>query len=396
VKWGQGGDPELDVNPPAPAGGNGGATDVGVTADTINIGQMVSNSGISAGIFDGVIESAQKYADLVNAGGGIYGRKIKIAVKDDSFDVTKDTTLCTPLVDSSFALVGSMALADTGCYSKMKSSGIPLVAGLSWDPNIAKLPNAYIPPPNEYSSLPPAIYKALNPDLKKVWLCMTGAPGTEAQGKAETAAWEAVGVQVVNQGTLPGNVADYTAAVLKAKNAGAQGIDCFSTQVQVTAAIAKAVVQQGWKPMFATGFSVYDPNFIKLAGDAANNGWAYAASVPYLDEGLIASTAGGQQYIKQVGHAPQTASDYFGWEFMNLAVQALVKAGPDLTRKSFLDALSGIHKFTAGGLVPAWDPGAKNEMSSCFALQVIKDGKFVQTVPEEGSILCGGDFFPKS
>jgi ABC-type branched-subunit amino acid transport system substrate-binding protein len=238
------------------------------------------------------------------------------------------------------------------------------------------------------------MFKAQNPGLKKVWMCWTSAPGVQQQLEAEAAAWQSIGIETVNQGPLPGNVADYTGAVVKAKQAGANGIDCFGTQVQVTAALAKAVVQQGWKPLMSTGYSVYDPKFPELAGSAAN-GWGYGTALPNLNAELMGSTQGGKDYIAQVGHPPQTASDYMGWEMMDLAVQALVKAGPNLTRKSFLDALSSFHNFGANGLVPPFDIGSKTENGTCFTLQMIEDGKFVQKMPDTGNQICGGEYFPK-
>jgi ABC-type branched-subunit amino acid transport system substrate-binding protein len=392
VQYGSGGDPEQPVNPPAPSGGNGGATDTGVTATTINLGQMVSNTGLAMGIFDGMLKSTKSYVDMVNAGGGVYGRKLQLTTQDDGFDQTKDTALCEPLVDKSFAMVASMALADAGCYDKLKSSNIPDVSPVAWDPRIPQLPNVFIPAPNTYSNLIPAIQKALHPDIKKVWLCETNGPGIAAQAAPEKKAWESVGVQVLDQGALPGNAADYTAAVVKAKNAGADAVDCFSTSVTVTAALAKAISQQGWKPKVMQGYSVYTSDFLKLAGSAAD-GWSYGIGVPFMDQQAVLSTQAGKDYQKSVGETPQTINDTFGWEYMDLVVQALVKAGPNLTRASFADALKGFHNFTANGLMPPWDPGAKGQMSTCFAMEGVQDGKFVQTAPDAGKLVCGGSLF---
>lgn len=390
--YGSGGDAEEGVAPPAPSGGNGGATAPGVTATTITIGQLMSLSGPGAGVFQGVVDSAKPYADYVNSLGGVYGRKIQIDVGDDAFDVVKDQAVCSKMVPQVFAMVGGMATADTGCYPLMRSTGVPVVGPIVFDPRIYSLPNAFVPRPNSYSNLPGAIQLALHPEVKKVWLCEQDVPGIAAQAAPEQHMWESLGMQVLNLPPLPSNAPDYTAAVVKAKNAGAQAVDCFSAAAQVSSQVAKAMAQQGWDPPIKQGFSVYDKNFLALAGSAAN-GWSTGIQVPTLDQAEFTSTPGGKLYQTWVGKLPQTTHDFFGWEYMDLFVQALVKAGPDLTWDGLLTALKSIHNFSANGLVPPFDVSNKGENATCEALVRVSNGKFEQVLPGKNELICGGKFF---
>jgi ABC-type branched-subunit amino acid transport system substrate-binding protein len=392
ITYGTGGDAEVPVNPPAPAGGNGGATAPGVTANKITIGQLLSLTGPAPGVFQGVADSSQAYVDYVNSLGGVYGRKLSISLKDDSFDVVKAQAACENLVPNVFAMVSVFALGGTGCYPSVQSSGVPFLAPILYDPRFTTLPNVAAPRPNYYSNLQPAIQKALHPGIKKVWICAQDVPGIAAQEAPERKAWESLGLQVLNLPPLPSNAPDYTAAVVRAKNAGADVVDCFSTGIQVTVQVAKAMAQQGWKPAVKQGFSVYDANFAKLAGAAAD-GWSVGVQVPSLDPALFESTPGGKLYTKWVGHAPTSLVDIYGWEYMDLFVQALVKAGPKPTQQSLLTATRTFENFSANGLVPPFNAGGKGSQTTCLSLYQMSGGKLSQVAPERGKLFCGGAFF---
>jgi ABC-type branched-subunit amino acid transport system substrate-binding protein len=392
VQYGSGASTELSVASAAPSGGNGGATAPGVTSTTIQLGQLISLTGLAPGVFAGVAASAKAYVNYVNSLGGVYGRKLVLQVGDDSFDVVKDSTVCQRLVSQAFALTAGFATADTGCYPLMKSSGIPVVGPIVYDPRIYALPNAFVPQPDSYSNLLQAIQLALHPGITKVWLCEQDVPGIAAQAAPEAAAWKSLGVQVLNLAPLASSAPDYTAAVVQAKNAGAQAVDCFSPDAQVTAQVARAMAQQGWDPPVKMGYSSYSAAFKGLAGSAAN-GWSTGVQVPTLDPAQFLSTPAGKLYKKWVGNTPQTSYDYYGWEYLDLAVQGLVKAGPDLTRASFVAAMKAIHQFTAGGLVPPFDPGNKAEPTTCLAMMQIVNGATTQVVPQKGDLVCGGKFY---
>ena len=68
--------------PAAPAGGNGGATDVGVTATSIKIGGTFFNGGYLDKYSQVTEQAASAYFKYVNDQGGVYGRKIEFVPCD--------------------------------------------------------------------------------------------------------------------------------------------------------------------------------------------------------------------------------------------------------------------------------------------------------------------------
>ena len=89
------------------------AADPGLSAKEIVLGYSGPLTG-SAGQVYGKLPGAMKaYFDHINANGGVYGRKIKLVVRDDKYLPTLAATQTTNLVlnDKVFALVGALGTA---------------------------------------------------------------------------------------------------------------------------------------------------------------------------------------------------------------------------------------------------------------------------------------------
>lgn len=398
IKYGTGGSPELPVNPAKPKSGNGGATAQGVTATSINIGDVMSISGPTPGVFNDVTESAQAYVDYVNSLGGVYGRKLSLSVGDDAYDVTKDQAVCAKLIPQSFALVASYGFADAGCYPQVKSSGIPWISQIVFDPQLYGLPNVIAPNPVAYSNLEQEVEIAAHKGtpIKKVWLCEIQAPGIAAQAAPETAVWESLGVQVLNLAPLPADATNYTAEVVQAKEDGADAVDCFSTPSQIDATVALEMAQQNWNPPIKRGYAIYSPTFVKLAGEAGK-GWTTSVGVPYLNQKEFTSTPGGKLYSKWFKkvtgqQAPFEDAGSSGWTEMDLFVQALVRTGPDLTWSKLLKTIKttkAFNNFSADGVTPPYKVWPTSN-GSCLAVVEDNGTALVQEAPKAGYLDCGG------
>ncbi len=127
------------------------AADPGVTATEIKLGVSTPLTG-SAGLAYGKVPGAMKaYFDYINANGGVYGRKIKLVVRDDKYLPTLAATQTTNLIlkDNVFALVGALG---TATHSKaytaasLAAKNVPdlfVNTGFSGFGNIAKYPTTF-------------------------------------------------------------------------------------------------------------------------------------------------------------------------------------------------------------------------------------------------------------
>ena len=99
--------------------------------------------------------------------------------------------------------------------------------------------------------------------------------------------------------------------------------------------------------------------------------------------------------MKQTG--AQSHEDLYsawGWGSAMLAVQALQKAGPHLTRQAFLKALGTIHEFDGQGMFAKADPAGKGP-NSCYVVLNVVNGQWVRKDTPATGFRCGGFYHYK-
>src|SRR5581483_10568595 len=132
------------------------------------------------------------------------------------------------------------------------------------------------------------------------------------------------------------------------RNAGVKGL-ILQGEVSTMARIASAMHDANFKIPFADwGAPAYDPGFITLSNGGAEGAVLNQLLAMYAgeDAGTIPEVALFDKWMHQVDSG-QTI-DYYAaqsWAAGNLITQALIKAGPKVTRKSLLAALGTIHSF---------------------------------------------------
>ena len=76
------------------------------------------------------------------------------------------------------------------------------------------------------------------------------------------------------------------------------------------------------------------------------------------------------------------------WGDTILAVTALQNAGPNPTRKSFLEAVGNLKNFDAGGIVPPFNPLDKVQQP-CVLIMHFHAGKWRRADPPQQGYDCG-------
>jgi ABC-type branched-subunit amino acid transport system substrate-binding protein len=382
---------------PAPAGGNGGKTDVGVTATSIDTGSPVAASGPLPGAQLNTFLGSKAYYAYVNASGGIYGRRLNTTRMETGFDASQGQAVCTKYIPQMFALVATQSNVDAACFPAVKQSGIPWVG--SWfDPEFYALPNALANvsagKPATGTSTACALYKRANPSISKAAIMWVNTAGIQEFVKSEVACWTKVGVQVVyNYGVDPQAV-NLTPYVLQAKNKGADIMDAFAVDVTEASRIAQAMAQQGWNPTLKANYATYDAKWHKLAGAGAS-GWQTTinyVTVPFLDSAAMNKIPGGAKFEywwrKVNGSAPIDSFALEGWTAASFFAQGAIDAGPKLTRAKLLASLAKIENWNNDGLSPMYKHPGK-EISLCnLVMEATADG-YVQKLP----VTCAGELF---
>lgn len=381
------------VGSPTAPGGNGGATDVGVTADEVVLGNVSTLSGPVPGLFQGAVVGAQAVIAYQNSIGGIHGRTIRMDVRDDHFDSGSNRAQTVELLAETFALLGSASLYDDAAADQIESAGVP-------DASFA-LSEARRALPNNFSVAP--VTPGAAPTGPFLWWKerFPGAVGAVASIYADIpsarslhlsyqAAAESVGYRWVYSRAFQATETSFTADVIRMRQSGVRMVFLVAADERTTSRLAREMEQQDFTPEVFAG--TYFPGIVELAGSAVEG--MYSGS-PYSlfggeDAGIIPEVALMNEWIQRVspGFKPNTFAAT-AWSEGRLLFQAMGAAGPGLTRDGVIAALRQIDDFSADGLLAPAGPASKRP-PICFVMSQVQDGVWTRIDPREG-YRCDGE-----
>jgi ABC-type branched-subunit amino acid transport system substrate-binding protein len=385
-----------------PPGGNGGASDVGVTADTITVGNVATLTGPVPGLFKGAFYGTNACFQYQNSLGGLYGRKFKVQSADDQLNQDQNRAQTAALTAKAFALVGSFSVFDGGMTQPVQQANIPDV-GFALDVARGALKQNYSPQPNPGGWLtgPLIYYKAHFPDaVQAVGAIIGDVPSALATWAWEKSAMQALGYKIIYEQTYEPTQTDFTYDVFSMKSKGVKAL-FTPADVNSMARIASTLKQQNYKMQLpAYGGNAYDPAFITLAGADAVEGTLMNQSLAmYLGEdkasvpevGLLLTWAD-RVYP---GYKPDIFAGY-GWASCRLFLQALEAAGPRATRAGLFGALSKIDSFDDHGMLGVAGPASKRP-TTCYLLLQIHNGQWTRSPDDPATgFRCDGAFHLKS
>lgn len=381
----------------APPGGNGGATDIGITADTIVVSNVSDISGAVPGLFEDAQLAAKAYVAYFTAKEGtIYGRKLKLLALDSRLDSGANRSASIEACEKSFASVGSVSAFDMGGAPVIRDCGIPDIRGLSTTAQMKEVPNAY--PINAAGTggvrstgafgwaadkFPEAVKKA-------AYIYIDGEV-TRQQVEEDAEATTAIhGYNWIAKPAIGITETNYAPVVRQLKDAGAQYVT-FTGAYQQAAGLAKEMKAQSYTPqVWQPTVTAYSPDYIAQAGAGAEG--TYVAVTASLNEERdrnpeLTTYA---QWLNQVAPgATPTGIGQFAWAAVALFVEQMKAVGPKPTRKALLARIPEIRNYTGNELFPGQDVGGR-KLGSCTNVVQVKGGKFVRVVPPEpGTRRCG-------
>jgi hypothetical protein len=376
----------------APAGGNGGATDVGITKDSIVIYNISDVSGAVPGLFEDARFATQAYIKYFNARyGTLYGRKIVLKTLDSQLDSGANRSAALDLCANGFAGVGSISAFDQGAADPEKQCGVPDVRGIATTDQMKAVPNVF--PVNaagtgHYRGLAQFAWAASAPDpkirasiKKAAYVYSDGEVTRQQSSQDKEAATKAYGFNWVADEPFPTSSTDYTAVVADLKKHGAEFVT-FSGAYQQAAGIVKTMADQNYHPVvWQPTVTAYTPNYLQQAGAAAE-GTFVGIQPTLLEEAKFSPEL--QLYGQWLGQvrpdAVPTDLGEFAWGATAMFIDKMIKLGPKPTRKGLIALLAQEHNYTDNGLFPGQDVGGR-KLSDCIAIVQVKGGKFTRYLP---------------
>ncbi|MCW2542930.1 MAG: ABC-type branched-chain amino acid transport system periplasmic component-like protein [Frankiales bacterium] len=376
----------------APASGNGGATDVGITKDSITIYNISDISGAVPGLFEDARFANQAYIKYFTAQyGTLYGRKIILKTLDSQLDAGPNRSAALELCQNGFAGVGSLSAFDQGAADPERQCGVPDVRAIATTDQIKAVPNVY--PVNaagtgHFRGLAQFAWAASSSDpkirasIKKAGYVYSDGDVTRQQSSQDKLATaKAYGFNWVADEPFPTSSTDYTAVVADLKKHGAEFVT-FSGAYQQAAGIVKTMQDQDYHPVvWEPTVTAYTPDYLQQAGSAAEGTYVGIQPTLLSEASFSPELQTYAQWLTQVRpDAVPTDLGQFAWGAAALFIDKMIKLGPKPTRKGLLALLAQEHNYTDKGLFPGQDVGGR-KLSDCIQIVQVRNGRFVRALP---------------
>ena len=360
-----------------------GKTDVGVTRDTILLGNVTALSGPLPGQFDGMPNGTQAFIAKYNAEGGFRGRKLKLVIRDDGLDPNKHRAAVVQLVeeDKVFALLNDGTVVHGASADYLKAKNIPVVSGSAFDNTYCVTPNffsinTYCPHESQYGQW---IKWAADHGIKKIAFLYVNLGITQSLALALKKGFKDYGLQLVFEREVQLAEADYTPYIIAARSAGA---DTAFTLIDNASSInmLKAMKRQNWNP----------PLYLQAAEDdvfirqVKKQGLSLEGMV--TPGGPLTSEPSQREYVQTYKAAfpdePVNSFSSLGWQGIKWFTDVgLARMGPDITRAALMHNLVTSTGWTADGMMAPLVIGPVRHPQKCSTLITVRNGELARLHP---------------
>jgi branched-chain amino acid transport system substrate-binding protein len=325
----------------------------GVTKDTIRIGMFGPITGSYAAhrvVYDG----AQSVYREVNAHGGIFGRKIEVMFEDDGCDISKGRAAVKRLIsqDHVFLLHGGVCSPSTfAVRQEADDNEVPLMVLASTMDKITQPVSHYVfttTLTGSKSGETIGNFVRGVPNVRKVAIVRHPDDWAQVQVDGLLPVLKAAGITVATTVEEERNAADATTQVLGIKQAAPD-----LTIVMLYPAEMAVFLRDGHK------YGLNGPFVTPVVGMDMHEIEQRSGSLEAVADVYTASFLTGapgdpnvQPYVDLFkNYYPNEnvqALDFYGMSGAYAIVEALRRAGPDLTREKFIAALETLKDFKAG------------------------------------------------
>lgn len=373
-----------------------GATDVGVTDDSIQIGTITDKGFASRpGLNQEMYDAAVGFAAWCNSLGGINGREIVVSDRDAA--MLDFNTQIVNACEADFALVGGGAVLDDSDAGGREACGLPNFPGYVVSAGardgglqVQALPN----PVGNINIGPYRVIADTDPDVIDRMGIITASFGSVVDVRNDTvAAAEELGYEVVYSGEYNSlgepNWRPFAEAI---RDADVQVFD-FVGEPTYLGQLLVAFDEIDYYPAYIVlNANFYDTLFLETSGDIAENLTVRLQFTPLEHADDNQATADYLALMEEFN--PDGKVALLGMQAMSsllLWAQAAAACGSDLTRECVLEEAGSVTSWTGGGLHAEQNP-AETRPGNCFLSIAMTPEAFVVdeelTQPNDGLFNC--------
>ncbi len=369
------------------------AADVGVTDDAVSIGMFGPLTGPVAIYGYPINNGAIAVYNAQNEKGGVHGRKIEIIHEDDGCDPAKARAAVKKLIsrDEVFMIHGGSCSAPTfATRDTFIDEEVPFMVMAATLDKISAPVSPYI-----FTSVPSGAddgrsminFVLTNKAIKRVAIITHTDEWAHAKLQTIKEGIEKGGLELAAEEVIDRNATDATTQVLKIKDA-APDATIFVTYPGESAVFLRDAKKYGLKGPFIGSNSVMDlHDLAQRAGGEDAIAEVFAAAFLKDPVGSPDMKVYEDLMTKYFPGERLQSLNFYGMLGAYAVIEALDRAGPDLTRASFLKALEGIKDF----------PGHSSFCSLTFTPESHQGCAAEQMwALKDGKIVSFGDTWPSS
>jgi len=355
----------------------------GVTATEVTFGMHTDLSGVAATYGVSSSNAVKMRFDEINDAGGINGRKLKVIIEDQAYQVPKAVQACNKLInrDKVFAFVAPLGTPmNNACFKDQFAVGVPnlfpLSAARSMYEPYERL--KFYGAASYVDQIRSGIEYFVKQKGKKAVCVMYQDTdfGKEILEGAELQT-KKLGIKLVATAAHKPTDQDFTAPITKLREAGCDLI-AMGTIVRDTIVPYTTARKAGWNDVaFLGSAAAYD----LVVGNAQGMDGFFGmglTEMPYVDSNVASVKKFVEDYKKKFNVDPNIGAVY-GYVAADLSVQGIKNAGKDLTLDSFIKGMEAIkgYKDIFNGPQVSFGPNIRQGANSSFLAEV-KGGKWVR------------------
>jgi branched-chain amino acid transport system substrate-binding protein len=324
----------------------------GVTDNEILIGNPNVQTGDNA--FSGRQTSIGllTYINLINGRGGVFGRKIRVVQCDDKYTVEGGGSCFEQLQKKGvFAIAGVVGSALLAKYIPLCTSRkMPLLGAYSGPQFVSDPAKRYIftvRPGYQDEERQFADHMWKDAGIRKIAIIYQN----DAYGQDHLAglknALKNYKTELVAAASYPRNTTDVSEAFAKVKSSNPEAVSLAANNHQC-AAIIKMAREANWNPLFFINSGANVDGFLQNVG-SAGDGVLASETVPDINRDDLVLVADYRNALAQYyPNEKPCFTSLRGYVDGVVLVEGLKRAGKDLTREKFVDALEKIHNLNIG------------------------------------------------
>lgn len=347
----------------------------GVTDDEIVIGTWGPLTGPAA-LWGGVVRGMEAYFQLINEEGGIHGRQIRLVYRDDGYEPPRTVSAVRQMVqnDEVFLFVGGIGTASgMAVRNFITDNNIPWIS-----PATGSTHFAYPPRENIFSMYPLYVddaalqveYAVNELDASRIAIIYQNDDYGKGGLTGAEMALEEMGMQFVAKVSTEIMDSDLSSHAARLRESGADVVLLWVLPRQAAIILGTTVVL-GYQPQWIASSTLSDYELMYEITDGEWEGVIFSnfGLIPTDDHPIVNKYRDAlHRFSPENRYSSFTQS---GFLFSEPLVEALRRAGRDLTREKLIEAMESLDGFQGIGPEISFAPGQRQGSRSLKLDRVI-------------------------